>query len=122
MKRKHVSSLDKDPPLCDGLGYLTKEEPYRAYLQKNQAVVQEVRPFLLHYVLTSSSQPSKCVAHDAVNTADTKKSHGVETTGIGTVDCARHGMKRPRSMGPLQKGERCVWNRNYALTDSTAAT
>ncbi len=45
MKRRHVSSLEKDPPLSDGLGYLTKEEPYRAYLKKSEGVVQEVRLF-----------------------------------------------------------------------------
>ena len=27
-------------------------------------------------------------------------------TGIGTVDCARHDMKRPNAIGDLQKGER----------------
>lgn len=30
-------------------------------------------------------------------------------TGIGTVDCARHDMKRPNGVGDLQKGERCVF-------------
>jgi hypothetical protein len=32
----------------------------------------------------------------------------VAATGVGTVDCARHDVKRPNSVGDLQKGERCV--------------
>jgi hypothetical protein len=29
-------------------------------------------------------------------------------TGVGTIDCARHDIKRPHSVGDLQKGERYV--------------
>jgi hypothetical protein len=43
LRRKDVSSLDKDPPLCDGLGYITKDGPFREYLARNNEVVQEVR-------------------------------------------------------------------------------
>ena len=42
MKRKNISSIEKDPPLCDGLGYLTKNAPYHEYLEKNKNVTQEV--------------------------------------------------------------------------------
>jgi hypothetical protein len=38
--------------------------------------------------------------------ADTKASHGLAATGVGTVDCARHEMKLPNGVGDLQKGEK----------------
>jgi hypothetical protein len=38
--------------------------------------------------------------------ADTKSNRGLAATGLGTVDCARHNMKRPNAVGDLQKGER----------------
>jgi hypothetical protein len=40
--------------------------------------------------------------------ADTKASRGLAATGVGTVDCARHNMKRPNGVGDLQKGEKYV--------------
>ena len=40
--------------------------------------------------------------------ADTKSSHGLAATGVGTVDYARHDMKRLNSVGDLQKGERYI--------------
>jgi hypothetical protein len=48
------------------------------------------------------------VSHDAVNSADTKDRRGMAVTGIGTVDCARHGVRRGNVVGDLQKGERYV--------------
>jgi hypothetical protein len=44
-----------------------------------------------------------------VNSADTRNTQGLAVTGIGTVDCARHDMKRPNGVGDLQKGERYVY-------------
>ena len=31
---------------------------------------------------------------------------GLAVTGVGTVDCARHNMKWPNSIGDLQLGEK----------------
>ena len=42
----------------------------------------------------------------AVNQAHTKFSQGYAATGVGAVDCARHGFKRPNGVVDLQKGER----------------
>jgi hypothetical protein len=42
----------------------------------------------------------------AVNEAHTKFSQGYSATGVGAVDCARHGFKRPNGVVDLQKGER----------------
>lgn len=56
--------------------------------------------------LTGGFQKSKCVSHDAVNNADSKENQGLAITGVGTVDCSRHDMKRPNSMVTLKAGER----------------
>ncbi|EIW84473.1 hypothetical protein CONPUDRAFT_71239 [Coniophora puteana RWD-64-598 SS2] len=64
-------------------------------------------------------EKSTCVSHNAVNMADTKSSKGLASTGIGTVDCVRHNMKRPRSVGHLQKGERYV-NMDFLFVLSVA--
>ncbi|KAF8171198.1 hypothetical protein K438DRAFT_1448773, partial [Mycena galopus ATCC 62051] len=38
--------------------------------------------------------------HDAVNEPD-KEVQGTASSGIGTVDCARHNMKRPNAVRDL---------------------
>jgi len=55
------------------------------------------------------------VKHHAVKDANTSKSRNLATTGIGTVDCARHNCKRPCGVGDLQKGERLVVNYSVRL-------
>lgn len=54
----------------------------------------------------SAMQKSMCTSHNAVNQADTRDTCGVDSTGVGAVDCARHNFKRPCSVGDLQKGEK----------------
>ena len=41
-----------------------------------------------------------------MNNADARDIHGLAMTGVGTVDCARHNMKWPNSIGDLQLGEK----------------
>ena len=43
-----------------------------------------------------------------MDNADTRDIHGLAVMGVGTVDCARHNMKRPNSIGDLQLGEKYV--------------
>ena len=66
-------------------------------------------------------QHSACSGHNAVNMADSKKSHGLATTGVGTVGCARHNLKLPCGTGDLQKGEKYVVLvlSSYLKTDSS---
>ncbi|KAJ7791277.1 hypothetical protein B0H14DRAFT_3567333 [Mycena olivaceomarginata] len=59
---------------------------------------------------------STCVAHDAVDEPE-RDAYGTAASGIGTVDCARHNMKRPNGVGDLQKGERYI-NMDYMLWKS----
>jgi hypothetical protein len=64
--------------------------------------------YLRSLQLLTVVQRSTCTSHNAVNDANTRDSRGKDATGVGAVDCARHGMKRPCSVGDLQKGERWV--------------
>ena len=42
-----------------------------------------------------------------MNNADTAGDvRGLVVTGVGMVDCTRHNMKRPNSIGDLQLGEK----------------
>ncbi|KAJ7497825.1 hypothetical protein B0H11DRAFT_2276322 [Mycena galericulata] len=96
MRRKKVSSEEKDPSLGDGWSFYGKISPYYEYLAKYWHVKQE---------------RSTCVAHDAVDKPD-RESRGTASSGIATVDCARHNMKRPNAVGDLQLGERYI-NMDY---------
>ncbi|KAJ7030787.1 hypothetical protein C8F04DRAFT_1186443 [Mycena alexandri] len=96
MRRKKVSSEEKDPSLGDGWSFYCEIAPYYNYLAANWKQKQE---------------RSTCVAHDAVDKPD-RESRGTASSGIATVDCARHNMKRPNSVGDLQLGERYI-NMDY---------
>ncbi|KAJ6595066.1 hypothetical protein DFH09DRAFT_1305749 [Mycena vulgaris] len=101
MQRKDVSSKSADPDLGNGMAFFGEVNGYMAHLEK-------------HW---DQKQPkSMCVAHDAVNTPD-KEVRGTASSGIGTVDCARHNMKRPRGVGDLQAGERYL-NMDYMFFKS----
>ncbi|KAK7055702.1 CxC2 domain-containing protein [Favolaschia claudopus] len=101
MKRKDVSSEADDPSLGDGIAFFAKVGEYMQHLEKNWGLEQE---------------KSTCVAHDAVNEPN-REAYGTASSGIGTVDCARHNMKRPNGVGDLQKGERYI-NMDYMLWQS----
>ncbi|KAF8425033.1 hypothetical protein L210DRAFT_3421490 [Boletus edulis BED1] len=97
MKRKDVSSDAADPGLNNGCAYFVEEGNYKSHISNRKDEVQE---------------KSDCTGHTAVNLADTKPSRGLAATGIGAVDCARHGFKLPNAVGDLQKGERYI-NMDY---------
>ena len=68
-------------------------------------------------MLTSFNQINTCGStFNAVSQAYTKHSKGYAVTGVGGVDCARHGFKRPNGVVDLQKGER------YNLRVSSVST
>ncbi|KAG1806398.1 uncharacterized protein HD556DRAFT_1428520 [Suillus plorans] len=96
LKRKAVSSDERDPSLNAGSAYFVEGCEYKTYLAERIAVPQEW---------------SMCVSHNAVNMADTKSSRGLAATGVGTVDCAQYEMKLAHGVGDLQKGEKYkIWN------------
>ncbi|KAF7340931.1 hypothetical protein MSAN_02078100 [Mycena sanguinolenta] len=101
MKRKQVSSEEADPGLNDGAAFFSEVKTYMEHVGEHWDVEQE---------------KSRCVSHDAVNQPD-REARGTASSGIGTVDCARHNMKRPNGVGDLQKGERYI-NMDYMLWKS----
>ncbi|KAI0748683.1 hypothetical protein C8Q80DRAFT_1219730 [Daedaleopsis nitida] len=97
LKRKKVSSDDVDPGLNDGYAYFVNEWDYKAHL------VTHDKP------ITDSNDANRhCNTHDAIKLANIKGSASLASSGVATVDCSRHEMKRPCSIGDLQKGERHV--------------
>ena len=94
LKRKDVSTDEKDPGLNRGFSYFVEETEYKQHLAAFSNLVKE--------------EDSTCSNHDAVKLAQIKGSGAKNTaaTGVGTVECSRHDMKRPCSVGDLQKGER----------------
>ncbi|KAJ7821404.1 hypothetical protein B0H13DRAFT_1660306, partial [Mycena leptocephala] len=105
MRRKKVSSEAKDPSLGEGWSFFVHTALYYQYLADNWDHKQE---------------RSTCVAHDAVDKPD-RESRGTASSGIATVDCARHNMKRPNSVGDLQLGERYI-NMDYIFFIGLAGT
>ncbi|KAG1851314.1 hypothetical protein DFJ58DRAFT_842202 [Suillus subalutaceus] len=93
LKRCIVSKDSMDPSLSRGWAYFVEETAYKTYLQTCSGNTQ---------------QKSTCSSHNTVNMADSKVSHGLATTGVGTIDCAQHNMKLPNGVGDLQKGERML--------------
>ncbi|KAG6849215.1 hypothetical protein H0H93_010409 [Arthromyces matolae] len=91
LKRKDVSSDECDPDLGRGFAYFVLEEPFKAYLDKFE---DEVEP------------KSNCSRHNAIEQANSRYGQGLAATGVATVECIRHDMKRPRSVGDLQIGEK----------------
>ncbi|KAJ6619067.1 hypothetical protein B0H10DRAFT_1947080 [Mycena sp. CBHHK59/15] len=92
LKRKDVSSEEKDPGLGDGWAFFGEVKRYMAHLAEHWDQPQD---------------RSTCVAHDAVDKPD-REARGTASSGIGAVDCARHNMKRPLAVGDLQFGERYI--------------
>ncbi|KAG1800650.1 hypothetical protein EV424DRAFT_1474814 [Suillus variegatus] len=99
LKRKAVSSDDRDPSLNSGWAYFVEEDAYKKFQSERS---------------TERQERSTCVSHNTVNTADTKASQGLAATGVGSVVCARHEMRLPNSVGDLQKGEKYI-NMDYLV-------
>ncbi|KAL7280499.1 hypothetical protein ACG7TL_005431 [Trametes sanguinea] len=103
LKRKMVSSDLADPSLNQGSAYMVEESAYKAHLKKFDTHTPE--------------STNHCNNHKALKLATLKGSSGLAATGVVSVDCTQHDMKRPCSTGNLQKGERSV-NIDYVLNSS----
>ncbi|KAF6760814.1 hypothetical protein DFP72DRAFT_988118 [Ephemerocybe angulata] len=97
LRRKDVSTNAADPGLSEGFAYFVEDKAFSKYVKQH---ADEVEP------------KSTCSRHDAVNLADTRPGQGYSATGVATVECARHNMKRPSAVCDLQKGES---NMDYIL-------
>ncbi|KAF5375506.1 hypothetical protein D9615_009182 [Tricholomella constricta] len=101
LKRKHVSNSVADPALGDGMSYFVRRQEYVDFLNEfGTLIIQD---------------PSTCSNHKAVDAEHSTK--GLAATGVGTIDCAHHDVKRPKSVGDLQRSERYV-NMDYLFWSS----
>ncbi|KAJ6608385.1 hypothetical protein B0H10DRAFT_2068058 [Mycena sp. CBHHK59/15] len=105
LKRKDVSTEEKDPGLGDGWSFYSEVMKYMGHVKEHWNTTQE---------------RSTCVSHDAVDKPD-REARGTASSGIGAVDCARHNMKRPLGVGDLQFGERYL-NMDYMFFRSLVGT
>ncbi|EPS93480.1 hypothetical protein FOMPIDRAFT_39266, partial [Fomitopsis schrenkii] len=103
LKRRDVSSDLVDPGLNRGYAYFVEEHAYRTYLNM--------------YDKDQHEDQSTCNSHNAVKLANMRGGERMAASGVGTVECVRHDMKRPSSVGDLQKGERYV-NMDYLFASS----
>ncbi|SJL07092.1 uncharacterized protein ARMOST_10435 [Armillaria ostoyae] len=97
----NVSDEFNDPSLNQGYAYFVEEEGFKTHLEKYGDVIPE-------------EEKSTCNNHDAVKLANSHGGKGAVVTGVGAVVCGRHDMKRPLSVGDLQKGERYI-NMDYFI-------
>lgn len=69
-----------------------EDESFQTYLKRFEDVIP--------------NDTSTCSNYDAIKLASMRGGKGTASSGVGTVECIRHDMKRPASVGDLQKGER----------------
>ncbi|KAH9478096.1 hypothetical protein JR316_0010334 [Psilocybe cubensis] len=107
LKRMNVSSDERDPGLNHGYAYMVESNKFKNYLATYDGRIAD--------------EKSTCNNHDAIKSANARGGHGTAASGLGTAECSRHDMKRPVSVGDLQKGERYV-NMDYFFLSSIAYT
>lgn len=111
LKRFDVSNLDTDPPLNNGAAYMVETDQYESFVRDFSDIT--VQPKVARSLSIISSlisifylKSSGCHDFKAIRDANTISGKRVATNGIGTVDCIRHGLKRPVSMTDIAKGEK----------------
>ncbi|KAI0716933.1 hypothetical protein C8Q76DRAFT_616443 [Earliella scabrosa] len=101
LKRRAVSSEDKDPILGSGWGYFVEDTGYREILGLHEG----------------QTEMSTCTGLAAVDHANTKYHKGYAATGVGAVICARHEFMLANGVGDTQVGERYV-NMDYIFVSA----
>ncbi|KAF7797546.1 hypothetical protein EIP86_008746 [Pleurotus ostreatoroseus] len=104
LKRRAVSSNERDPALGSGWGYFVEDAPYYEHI--------------LQYA--DQEDISTCTGFAAISQANKKFNKGYAVTGIGSIVCARHGFILPNATGDLQKGERYC-NMDYLVLSALRA-
>ncbi|KAL1741828.1 hypothetical protein HDZ31DRAFT_66538 [Schizophyllum fasciatum] len=99
LKRRQVSSTEKDPRLIDGGAYMVCHGPFEKWIK--EAGKQD-------------ETTSSCSGLSALEQANIRYSKGYAETGKGIGVCARHEFVQPNGVVPLQAGERYA-NMDYAL-------
>lgn len=107
LKRRAVSSNDRDPALGSGWGYFVEDSPYLQHVLRYANQEDVSASDTLRFRRSSRElQISTCTGFAAIMQANTKLSKSYAVTGVGMMICARHGMILPNAVGDLQKGER----------------
>src|ERR1700753_544765 len=65
-------------------------------------------PLPTGHIVGKMHMSSKCTQHVIIGFQVPSPPVGYTVTGVGGVDCARHGFKRPNGVVDLQRGERSV--------------
>ncbi|KAH6916353.1 hypothetical protein BKA70DRAFT_1419261 [Coprinopsis sp. MPI-PUGE-AT-0042] len=103
LRRKDVSSEERDPGLNQGHAFIVGETRFKEHLAEFGEVITEDK--------------STCNNHDAIKSASVRGGRGTAASGVGIAQCSRHDMRRPEGAGDLQKGERYV-NMDYFVTST----
>ncbi|KAJ8701131.1 hypothetical protein PTI98_002092 [Pleurotus ostreatus] len=93
LKRLGASNDIRDPGLNKGYAYFVEEKKFKEFLES-----------------FDGAPPDEA-------TCQHSRGKGTTTSGVGTIECSRHDMKRPLSVGDLQKGERYI-NMDYLYFSS----
>ncbi|KAF9487062.1 hypothetical protein BDN71DRAFT_1594653 [Pleurotus eryngii] len=103
LKQLSASNDIRDPGLNRGFAYFVEEKKYKEFLAVTTDLV--------------TTEPSTCSNYDAVKLTNIHGGNGVSASGVGAIECARHDMKRPVSVGDLQLGEKYA-NMDYLYFSS----
>ncbi|KAL1714108.1 hypothetical protein EV715DRAFT_295467 [Schizophyllum commune] len=98
LKRRKISTRERDPSLADGGAYMVESAPFEEYLKN----------------VEDQTDVSTCTGLAAVDHANTKFSKGYAETGKMMGLCARHEFVQRNGIVPTQVGERYA-NTDYAL-------
>ncbi|TRM55168.1 hypothetical protein BD626DRAFT_579315 [Schizophyllum amplum] len=98
LKRRNISSREKDPALIDGGAYMVESGPFENFLKS----------------VGTQSEISTCTGLAAIDHANTKFNKGYAETGTMLGLCARHEFVQANGVVPTQVGERYA-NTDYAL-------
>ncbi|RDX40788.1 hypothetical protein OH76DRAFT_1365678 [Lentinus brumalis] len=96
LKRRQVSSEEKDPILGSGWGYFVEDTGYQTVLAGYGA----------------QDEISTCTGFAAMTQANIKYAKGYAASGVGAVICARHEFMLPNGVGDTQLGEKWI-NMDY---------
>ncbi|KAJ8489442.1 hypothetical protein ONZ45_g13579 [Pleurotus djamor] len=98
--------IKNDPPLGDGWGHWVPLGPYMEHVTTHKG----------------EAEPNLCDSElRAVDHANSRRSAGYVSTGVGGVVCARHSLVRKNGMGSLQVGERYA-NMDFIVLYTLKAT
>ncbi|KAF9491277.1 hypothetical protein BDN71DRAFT_1592386 [Pleurotus eryngii] len=103
LKRLSASNGAHDPSLNRGCMYFVEEAQYKDFLRER--------------AYTNIDEANTCNNYDAVKLASIRGGKGTTASSVGTIECSRHDMKCPVSVGDLQRGEQYI-NMDYLYFSS----